>query len=167
MLIGTQSRFAVEYEIVSRSGAFVYVRFRFWIGGYAVGDWDETCTLGVLVHSAIVFLQFAGDRSLVASCGTSSKEMWDYVKQVCSSDNPVLLQLSIEGRFRQRYFLHELSDDSVGQRFQVMLFNIDGVERILWQPRADESKLHEVNVAVGTVDNVVNNFVMQCRKMPT
>jgi hypothetical protein len=120
--------------------------------------------MGVLLHSACVFLKFAGDRSLAASIGTPSKEIWDYITQVCTSDNPALLQLAIEGRFRQKYFLHEVSDESVGQHFQVMVVDLGGFDRILWQSRVDQSKLHEVDVALGTVDDAISNFVSQYQK---
>jgi Immunity protein 42 len=158
MMVGVQSEFAIEYELLDRADTFVYGRFRFWIGGLAVGDWDEICTMGALLHSASVFLKFAGERRITAA-GASSREMWDYITQVSISDNPTLLHLAIEGRFRQRYLLSEVSDDSVGLHYQILVIDIDNHQKIMWQPLAESNHLREIDVASGTVDSVLSTFV--------
>lgn len=45
MLVGIKERFAIEAEPDSFINAWILGRFRFWIGGCEVGDWDDTADL--------------------------------------------------------------------------------------------------------------------------
>jgi Immunity protein 42 len=159
MRIGDQSTFAIEYELINQVDTFTYCRFRFWIDGHDIGDWNEVCVLGVLLHSASIFMRYKGNRSVKIPAGTSAEDVWDYIASTCLSDDPVLMHLAIEQHLRQKHFLHELADETVASHYLVLVVDDGDYQRLIWRSRAAKSLLFDKRVASGTVDKVVAKFI--------
>lgn len=158
MLFGDKSTFAVECEVRETIDTFVYCNFRFWIVGEAIGDWQEDVVLGTLIHSADVFLLYQGDRGLDMAEGMSAQLLWQHINKVATSDDANNLRLSLEGRYRQRYLLHEIAPDSVATVCEVVVVERkDGLQRLLWKIRGGKD-LQEMTLPSLTVDRAVGDF---------
>ena len=159
MLIGEQSVFAIEWEVVDKFDEFVYGHFRFWIAGEPLGNWDGEAVLGVLIHSAIVFLKFKGDRHVSGSDSLGADELWTHIDYFSHSDDAEALNVALAGNYRVRFLLHELADDSVGTVCKIFLVDrMDGAQRILWR-RSDSNQICEVTCPKTVVDEVVASFI--------
>lgn len=159
MLAGDKSTFAAECEIRDAIDSFVYCNFRFWIAGEPIGDWSEEVVLGVLMHSANVFMLYQGDRCLNKSNNMNTEQLWQHVNKVANSDAQDDLRISLEGRYRQRYLLHEISDDSVATVCTIFIVDRnDGMQRLLWKNKGD-SNIQEITLPKLTVDKAVDDFL--------
>ncbi len=159
MLAGEKSTFAVECEIRDVSDSFIYCNFRFWIAGESIGDWDEDLVLGVLMHSADVFMLYQGDRCLDILSSMSAEQLWQHIEKVTTSDNSEDLRLSLEGRYRQRYLLHDIAVDSVATICKVIIVDRDdGMQRLLWKNNGDNN-IQEMTLPKLTIDRAVGDFL--------
>lgn len=159
MLAGDKSTFAVECEIRDVSDSFIYCNFRFWIAGVPIGDWNEELVLGVLMHAADVFMLYQGERCLDIPNNISAELLWQHIEKVANSDNPEDLRISLEGRYRQRYLLHDIAVDSVATMCKVIVIDRDdGMQRLLWKNKGDNN-IQEMTLPELTVDKAVGDFL--------
>ena len=159
MLSGDKSTFAIESEIRDAIDSFVYCKFRFWVAGNPIGDWNEEVVLGVLRHSANVLMRYQGDRCLDVASNMNTEQLWQHIDRIANSDDPDDLHISLEGRYRQRYLLHEISYESVGKVCKIIVVDRnDGYQRLLWKCNGD-NEIQELTLPKLTVDNVVNEFL--------
>lgn len=159
MLSGDKSTFAIECEVRDEIDSFVYCNFRFWVAGKPIGDWNEEAVLGVLMHSANVFMLYQGDRCLNIPNNMNAEQLWQHIDKVANSDDPDDLRISLEGRYRQRYLLHEISDDSVATVCEVFVVDRgDGMQRLLWKNKGDNN-IQEMTLPKLTIDNTVSDFL--------
>jgi hypothetical protein len=159
MIIGEKSCFAVEWDVVSTFDNFVYGHFRFWIEGEPIGDWNEEAVLGVLIHSATVFLKFKGKRHLAAAECMNSEQLWCYVDRYSHSDDPVEMKIALEGNYRARFLVHEIADDSVATVCKIILVDqMNGDQRLLWKYNGSAS-VREIRCSKLVVDGVIEEFI--------
>lgn len=159
MLIGEKLKFAIECEIRNSFNNFVYCNFRFWIAGNAIGDWSEEAVLGVLINSAKVFLLFQGDRHLEVSDSMSTKELWHHIARYSNSDDPNDLRIGLKERYRPRFLLHDIADDSIAKVCEmVVVERADGIQRLLWKNRSSND-IQETTLPPRTVDKTVADFL--------
>lgn len=159
MLAGDKLTFAIESVVRERIADFVYCNFRFWIAGEPIGDWDDELVLGVLVHSADIFLLYQGDRCLDIANNMDADLLWQHIEKVANSDDPEDLRLSLEGHYRQRYLLHEIATDSVASVCKIFVVErSDGIQRLLWKRKVD-SNTQEIRLPQLSVDQVVTQFL--------
>ena len=160
MLIGDKSAFAIECEIRDRSDSFTYCNFRFWIAGAPIGDWDEQTVLGVLVHSATVIMRYQSNRHLAQANSMNTGALWHHIDRFANSDDPEDQRIGLEERYRQRFLLHELADDSVGRKFEVIIVDCaDGTQRLLWKSR-NSNVVKEIRLPELSIDKIVGDFLL-------
>lgn len=159
MLIGNKNSFGIEYEIRDRFGNFVYCNFRFWLGGIPVGNWDEECVLGVLIHSAAGFIAYRGNRHFIGGDLLEPQILWNRIKEFTDTGNDAMLWIGIEGQYRMRFLLHLIADDPLEKVAHVVVVDrADGMQRLLWC-RFDDNIVSELILEKETVDDVVAKFI--------
>ena len=159
MLAGEKSTFAIECEIRDEVDTFIYCNLRFWIAGNPIGDWNKVAVLGVVIHSAKIFMLYSGSRYLEFKKSMTADSLWFHIDRFSKSDKPAELQISLEGRYRQRFLLHEIANDSVATEYEVIVVErLDDVQRLLWKSKS-ENDIHELNLPSVTVDTVIANFL--------
>lgn len=159
MLIGNKNSFGIEYEIRDRFGSFIYCNFRFWLGGIPVGDWDEECVLGVLIHSAVGFIEYRGNRHFIGGDLLEPQILWNRIKEFTDTGNDEMLWIGIEGQYRMRFLLHLIADDSLETVADVVVVDrADRMQRLLWC-RLDDNIVNELILEKETVDDVVAKFI--------
>src|SRR6202008_3287975 len=117
MLIGDKKKLALECQITSTADSFIYCSFALWVDSLKLVVVEEESVLGVLINSSKVFLRYTGNRQYSGSTNLSGDELHKIIVSACHSDLPERLRESIEGRYRQRYLLHEIADDSIGVEY--------------------------------------------------
>lgn len=159
MLIGDKSMFAIECEVRDKFDSFVYCNFRIWIADGPIGNWDEEVVLGVVMYAAKVFAADRGNRHLNLADCMSAEELWRHIDRFANADDPSDLRMGLEERYRSRFFLHDIADDSLATVAEVMVVErTDGVQRLLWKTR-DGSHVHEIAIPKLTVDQVISEFL--------
>jgi hypothetical protein len=132
---------------------------RFWIAGESIGDWNEEATLGVLLHSASVIMRYKNCRHLHQADTMGTEELWRHVERFAYSDDADDLQIGVEERYRQRFLIHELADDSIASVCKVILVErADGIQRLLWQT-GGSVEIHELILPKLTVDHAIRDFI--------
>lgn len=158
-LVGDKSIFAIECEVCDVIDTFVYCNFRFWVAGEPLGDWNMEVVLGVLMHSAEVFMRYKGNRYLELANSNNTEMIWKHINNVANSDDPEDLRISLEGGYRSRFLLHEIADDSVATVCKIIIVEqTDGVQRLLWQYKGSND-IQELILPKLTVDNAVTGFL--------
>jgi hypothetical protein len=159
MLINDKSIFSIECEVRHKSDDFVFCNFRFWIAGNPIGDWSQEVVLGVLIHSAKVFMLYQGNRHLEQADRLSAELLWRHIDRFTHSDDPEDLKIGLEERYRPRFLIHDIADDSVATVCEVVVVDrADGIQRLLWKFR-DSDNIQEATLPKLTVDNTVFNFI--------
>lgn len=159
MLINDKSTFSIECEVRHRSDDFIFCNFRFWIAGNTIGDWSQEAVLGVLVHSANVFMLYRGNRHLEQADHLSTELLWRHIDRFTNSDDPEDLQIGLAERYRPRFLIHDIADDSVATVCEVIVVErADGTQRLLWKFR-DSNNIHEATLPKLTVDYTVFDFI--------
>ena len=159
MLIGEKSIFAIECKVRRSFENFIYCNFRFWIVGEPIGDWDEEVVLGVLMHSAKIFMLYQGDRHLEQADNMSTELLWRHITRFTHSDDLEDMLIGLDGHYRPRFLLHDIADDSVAKVCDVAVVErADGVQLLLWKSRGSKD-IHEAILPELTVDKTVGNFL--------
>jgi hypothetical protein len=157
--VGDPTSFAIEWQLRVRADSFQFCGFRFWIAGHAVGDWGEDEVLGSLLHAAEVFHRYDGNRHFDGSRALHTSALIAVLEEITTSTDPGALQRSIEGRFRQRYLLHELAPVSVAPHFVVIAIDQEhGAQRVLCRDK-DTNMSFDVVVPAHGVDTAVGRFI--------
>ena len=149
----------MECDICGKAEGFIFCHFRFWIMDSPIGDWAEESVLGVLAHSAGVISKYQGNRHLPQADNLSAIDLWEHVTKICDSDDPMDLHISLEGRYHQKFLLHELADDAVATVCEVIVIErSDGIQLLLWKNRG-EQHVNEIDLPKLTVDNAISTFI--------
>ena len=163
MFFGSKTKFGIECEIRHTAADFVFCGFRFWVGGEPVGDWNEDCVLGVLLHSAEIFNKYAGKRLIEEVVqDLDADEIMSEIEMRTNGVDPTQIQKAVHERYRQRYLLHEVADDSVGKEYCVAVIDANVGQRIVYKKRGGDSA-QEVRVADHEVDESITAFINWAR----
>lgn len=133
MLVGNKERFAIEAEPDSLIEGWILGRFRFWIGGCEVGDWNDTADLKGCYAWLRDFEQNSRERYEPSLSEFSAEEVFRRVF------DPVMPggishpdELPIKNSYH-RFHISHLGMSSF-ERFDVLLLtDEDGGERCLWR----------------------------------
>src|SRR5260370_38258232 len=63
MLFGNPDVFAIEAELLEIYGKWTYGKLRFWVGGSAIGDFDDTSDLATSARWGRTFLKASRERT--------------------------------------------------------------------------------------------------------
>ncbi|MES2758215.1 MAG: hypothetical protein V4693_12650 [Pseudomonadota bacterium] len=124
-----------------------------------IGDWNQEVVLGVLVYSAKVFMLYQGNRHLEQADRLSAELLWRHIDRFTHSDDPEDLKIGLEGRYRPRFLIHDIADDSVASAYEVVVVErADGCQRLLWKSRGGDV-IQEIDLPKLTVDTTISSFL--------
>jgi hypothetical protein len=142
MIAGRRERFAIEAERQEDLDGWVLGRFRFWLCGQPVGDWDDSTDLRGCVRWLRDFATMARDRYEPALVAATSEEVFRYVY------DPVIGEGISRARFEDAFARFHISHIGMSsfEKFDILLlYDAHGGERCLWRragsPNIEECKL--------------------------
>lgn len=159
MIFGDVKTFAIQCERLdpALSDGFKFAHFCVWIAGNRYGDWHDWVSLGAIIHSASVFLKYRGQRDFNAISINRPEDVFQYVRDLHASGDPLDFQLSIQIRARLKYLLHEIAVESLEDQVYAVLYQQGHREYLVWETLGDEVQC--ISMARGGVDDVVGQFV--------
>lgn len=158
MLFGEPELFAAECAVTSR-GEFSYCEFGLWVNSQYLGSRGDEMTLGVLIHSSNVFLRYRGKRQFQGSGKLDKYSLISAIREACFPSNPLLIEASVEARYRQKHLLHELSDDLLATQYFIALVDEPSSQRLVWTKEfCDE--VFEMSLPGEFVDRAIEQLVL-------
>jgi hypothetical protein len=128
MIVGNSQRFAIEVEPEEILDGWLLGRFRFWIGGEAIGNWDDAADLRGCARWLAEFAAHPKDRYERQFDRASAEEI---MRAVCDErgvrDNPLVED--VDGRF----YISRLGMSSFDAVDLLLVFTADGGERCIWR----------------------------------
>lgn len=157
MLFGDTAEFAIECEVVEQVEAFVYCRFRLWLAGKPIGDFEHESVLGTIAFSVQSFLRYRGRRQLPPNLpGATDLERLTALTQ---SDDPETMQVALDLGARNRFALHEVADDAVGMSADVYVIDGEGEQMIIAKSPRTVGEMVVRVLPAGRVDAVLDSFL--------
>lgn len=140
MLIGRRERFAIEAEQETASNGWVFARFRFWLCGQAVGNWDDVVDMKGCLHWLRDFAENPRDRYDPQLEGANPQRVFSLVCDpvIGTGGIPHPEAQPIPHAF-SRFHIAHLGMSSF-ELFDVLLVKDQhGGERCLWRKAGDEA----------------------------
>jgi hypothetical protein len=154
MIAGRQERFAIEAEPQEEVDGWVLGRFRFWLCGQPVGDWDDSADLKGCVRWLRDFASVPRDRYEPALAAAPAEEvfrcLYDPVMGEGRSSTP------FEDAFA-RFHVSHLGMSAFEQFDILLLYDAHGGERCLWR-RAGAAKIEECRLWRNEMEAVAEEF---------
>lgn len=164
MIFGKVERFGIECQLQERIGSFQICNFRFWLGGFQLGNWNEESVLGVIVHSMQIFLRCRGNRHEEIADRLQAEELFERLYESAYDEDSEKWGVAVERQYRQRLHLEELGADSTGRDYCILMVEkANREQRVIWKKR-NSSELHELTLPPLTVDQVVDEFIEWAEK---
>jgi len=158
MLVGDVNRFAIEADPETVDGSWILGRFRFWIGGCAVGDWDDCAALQYCFDGLRAFSQSVLDRVEPIVAHSTPEEVFALIVA------PVLGTPGVADPRRQpipfsyeRFHITQLGASSFDNLVVVLVKDAVGAERCLWMNH-DEREIRAFWLAAGEMERVAAMF---------
>lgn len=158
MIVGDVTRFAIEAEPETFSGAWILGHFRFWVGGKELGDWDDVADLKGCVWWLRDFQSVSRDRFDSALVGLAPdcvfQLLYDAALGPQARANPEEQPIP---NAVPRFHLSRLGMSSFEQFDVLLVKDESGRERVLWK-RADSSLIHEFLFEPNEMELVAGQF---------
>ncbi len=158
MLVGNKERFAIEAEPQAFDLPWIWGRFRFWLGGQTVGNWDDAAALQACFSWLRDFSRAPPQCTEPTVFELESEEVFRLLV------TPVLGPGGIADPGRQpipyayeRFHITHLGMSSFDPYVLVLVKNAVGAERCLWR-KHDEEELHECRLLAGEMEKVAADF---------
>jgi hypothetical protein len=154
MIAGRKDRFAIEAEPEEIVDGWVLGKFRFWLCGHAVGDWDDTADLKGCVGWLRDFVSKPRDRFEASLERASPEEVFRevYDPVMAGATRPALID-DAYGRFHIAHL-----GMSAFENFDILLLKeANGGERCLWR-RAGSAVVHECYLWRNEMESVATDF---------
>ncbi|MCL2823495.1 MAG: immunity 42 family protein [Polyangiaceae bacterium] len=159
MIAGNRDRFAIECEIVECFRRRGYGPFRFWIGGKAVGNWEEWAHLSWVAHR----MPF---RFALEEADRHSPRLFELPSDIVFRvlhDRPRAFAPYLDERADSSDFNISFDVWPTMERFLVFLIKNDiGTERCLWREDG-KNEIHECFLNPMEVETVTDEFCAMFR----
>jgi Immunity protein 42 len=155
MVFGDMQRFAIEAELRPSVDDWIFGRLRFWVGGSAYGDWEDTVTLAASARWGRTFLSGSERRTLAhLECAPATAVSFELDRQFA-----LRVPVGDERAARNSCMLDMVGESSLRDKFSIAAVRCaDGRDRlILWALTPDEIH-HEVVLDEGELDAVVRTY---------
>lgn len=158
MLIGSRERFAIEAQPEEFSGDWILGRFRFWVGGEEVGDWNDSTDLRGCVSWLKDFATVPRDRSDPRLDGASPEDVFALVYDPVFGPNGIANPSDQPIPFSyERFHIGHVGMSSF-ERFDVLLVKTaTGRGRCIWR-KADDVHIFETILDAGEMEEVATRF---------
>lgn len=154
MIAGNPNRFAIECEPIERSDGWLFGRFRFWLCGKPVGNWDDYADL----RGCVRWLQdFANKPRNRFEKSLASAKAEDIYRQLYDSVIGVgAVPTSIQDAF-SRFHISHLGMSSFEQIEMLLLVDEHGSERCFWR-KSGSSSIEECRLWRNEMEIVARDF---------
>jgi hypothetical protein len=158
MISGSKQRFAIEAEVDAADLPSIWGRFRFWLCGRPVGDWEDRCALQASYNWLRDFAQLAVNRIEPSVANLDASEVFRLLV------NPVLGPGGIADPRKQpipfayeRFHITHLGMSSFDPYVMVLVKDANGSERCLWRKHG-EDEIQECRFDPGEMESVAVEF---------
>lgn len=155
MICGNKQLFAIECNIAESSRGWVFGRFRFWLGGIAVGNWEDSVDLkgcaAWLRHFSRQQPIRREPKLFEIPSDALFRKIWDPVFALSEETNEDPSQL--QARFHVSYIGMTAFD-----RVDMVVVGDDtGRERCVWRT-VEDPVLREIVIEAGGMERVAEDF---------
>ena len=161
MLVGNRERFAIEAEPEAPSYNWIFGRFRFWLGGHPVGNWEDAADLKGCLHWLRDFAENPRDRYDPRLDDLEPHAVFQLIY------DPVVGPDGIANPAEQpipysysRFHITHLGMSSFDRFDLLQLKDEDGAERCLWRA-AGNDKIFECRLSRNEMEGVAAEFCRQ------
>jgi len=158
MIVGRKERFAIEAEPEDFQDDWILGRFRFWLCGHEVGDWDDSAALQMCYGWLRKFGQQPPDCTEPEIARKSPEEIFSLLV------DPVMSPGGTADPARQpipnayeRFHISYLGMSSCDTFTVLLIKGDDGTERCLWRKHG-KSEIHYCWLSPGEMENVAREF---------
>lgn len=161
MIVGDKNRFAIEAEPESFPERWILGRFRFWINGKEVGDWDDVADLKGCCWWLRDFQSNPRDRFDASLVGLAADDIFRLLYDAVFGPNAVVdpEEQPIPNAM-PRFHLSNLGMSSFEQFDLLLVKDEAGRERFLWR-KAGSSLIHEFFLEPNEMELVAAQFCDQ------
>lgn len=154
MRVGRQARFAIEAEPQDDLDGWLLGRFRFWLCGQPVGDWEDAADLRGCVRWLRDFASVPRNRyeATLANAPAEQvfRQLYDPVMGAGTTSSP------IDDAFA-RFHISHIGMSSFEKFDVLLLHDAQGAQRCLWRS-AGSAEIHECWLARDEMETVANQF---------
>lgn len=158
MLIGDMRRFGIEARVEDQTGGWILGRFRFWLGGEALGDWEDWADLRGCVRWLRDFEKNPRERFDRRLDGLDAQGVFEAVFDPVFGSNAFAnpCDQPVPNSFA-RFHISYIGMSSFDQYDVLLLKTNDDRERCLWRPGA-EGRIGEIVLDAGEMEDVARRF---------
>ena len=158
MIAGDRDRFAIEAEPEEPIDGWVLGRFRFWLGGVAVGDWEDAADLRGCSHWLADFATRHVDRFDARLEHLPPADLMRILHDdVMCAPIPSRNEADAIASAYERFHISHLGMSSFNAVDLVLVATSDGSERCVWRNARDGS-IGEARFARGEMATVAAAF---------
>ena len=158
MIVGNAERFAIETEPMDRVSGWILGRFRFWLCGRPIGNWEDAADLKGCARWLEDFATVPRDRHEAGLEVLSAEEVFKAVYDpVMASDIERANHLGGIRDAYSRFHISYLGMSSFEAFDVLLLFAADGSERCLWRD-ARNGEMGECRLAQGEMEKIAAEF---------
>jgi hypothetical protein len=162
MLWGMRESFAIEAAFLGTEGKWRFGNLRFWLGGSALGDFEDTSDLAGAGRWGRTFLDSSPRRTRKdLECSSPEVVLWELFEKYVSPGGA-----RIKGGWdRDPYLLDDVGEASLRDRASVLAFRAsDGRDHLIARNWKTGETLHVVEEA-GHLDEVIRSFCEWCESL--
>jgi hypothetical protein len=154
MIAGRQERFAIEAEPQQQVDGWLLGRFRFWLCGRPVGDWDDWADLRGCVRWLRDFASVPRDRYEPSLAAAPPEKVFRYLYDPVMGDGTS--STPFDDGFA-RFHISHIGMSSFEQFDMLLLHDAHGGERCLWR-RAGTDAIEECRLWRSEMERVAKEF---------
>jgi hypothetical protein len=154
MIVGRRERFAIEAEVQEELNGWVLGRFRIWLCGKPIGNWDDAAHLSGCVNWLRHFATVPQDRYLPSLANAPAEEVFRALYDPVMG--PGDLVAPIEDAFA-RFHISYIGMSSFELFHVLLLYDVHGGERCLWR-RVGATKIEECELWRNEMEAVAKEF---------
>jgi len=155
MIAGRKERFAIEAEAEDRIDGWVLGRFRFWLCGRPVGDWDDSADLKGCVRWLRDFASIPRNRHEAALAAAPAETVFRCAYDPVMADGRSSTS-RVEDAFG-RFHISHIGMSAFEQFDILLLYDEHGGERCLWR-RAGSAAIEECRLWRNEMETVAKEF---------
>ena len=155
-MFGCKSVFAIEIDRMVESDSYHLSSLRFWIGGKAVGDWEDTTLLTACILWMEEFYEYEAERVLPESDTKLAEQLFQELYCAYYEGDP-----SASASHLCTYFhMDQTGMSSFVDKYGIILVTSDnGTARLIWKCWAEGEQIHEFTLPAGEVERIGREFV--------
>src|SRR4051812_13231201 len=163
MRFGSPDSFAIEAELLELYGKWTYGKLRFWVGGVAIGDFDDTSDLATSARGGRIFLAASPRRTRPDLDGVATVDVYailygQFAVPLRGPDTRTLKAGPMDSWDRDPYLLDDIGESALRDEYAVVAVRRgDGSDRLIVKV-FELDAVSEVLLAPGACDATVASY---------